>query len=304
MGLVNPLYALTIIPSLVLVTIPLAILATITTTLAISVLFLRVLTVYLDLVVSFVPQTLAKSSSPSPQQQKSQQSQHQHRPRSLKLGQSPPPPPPPLVLSSPHSSTRSLHHHRRRRRSSASVVSTPAAVIGERGLGLIPSVGADRDYEGIGGWRRGHGGGPGQSDDDDELAWTTVNPPLQLQLPRHHARSASGPSSGVVAAAGPTTPGEGGTYLVMRSGRARSPEVQMGKRASPNCSRARTPSGPRPGFIPLGASQQQQQQHHYHHQPSEGYFSLNPVATGPAQSLSGASPKATRKGPAHPVDQN
>lgn len=275
MGLINPLYALTI-PSLVLITLPLAILATITTTLAFSVLFLRAIVVYLDIAVSFVPQSLTGPSSSSAQQQAQAQ-----RARTLRLAQSPPPPP--LVLSSPHSSTRSLHP-RRRRRSSASVVSAP---ISERGLGLIPSVGAERDFEGIGGWRRANG--QGQSDDEDELAWTTVNPPLQLQLPRHHARTASGPSGG----GGTTTPGEGGTYLMMRSGRTRSPEARPSKRTSPNSSRARTPTGPRPNsFVPLGAGQ------------PDGYFAFSHGAgSGPAQSVA-VSPKATRKGAMHSTEQN
>lgn len=293
MGLINPLYALTI-PSLVLITIPLAILATITTTLAFSVLFLRALAVYLDLVLSFVPQSLtgpssssSSSSSPSPAQQQQQQAL---RARTLKLAQSPPPAPP-LVLSSPHSSTRSLHHPRRRRRSSASVVSAP---ISERGLGLIPSVGAERDFEGIGGWRRVNGQG-GPSDDEDDLAWTTVNPPLQLQLPRHHARSASGPSGGLPGGGGGgggvTTPGDGGTYLMMRSGRTMSPETRNSKRTSPNSSRARTPTGPRHGgFFPFGAGQ------------PDGYFALS-HGSGAAQSVA-ASPKSMRKGAGYAGEQN
>lgn len=264
MGLVNPLYILTI-PSLVIVSIPLAILATLTTTIAFSILFLRALAVYIDIIVSFVPQSIIPSTPKSDQQQLQQQQQQRQRSRSFRLTQSPSP----LLPSSPHSSTRSLRHHRRRR-SSTSAASMP---VRESGLPLIPSVGAERDFEGIGGWRRvaqREGNGNGDYYDEDDVAWTTVNPPLQLQLPRHHVRSASGPSGG-----GATTPGDG--YLMMRSGRTRSPETRSmpSKRASPNSSRARTPTGPRLG------------QH-------DGYFAFSHSANGHVSSAA-SSPKATRQ---------
>lgn len=268
MGVLNPVYAL-VIPSLVFITIPLAVLAGITTTLAFSVLIVRVLAVYLDIVISLIPQSL---SGTTPAGAASSSSPMYRRLNGLKTPSSPTSP-----SASSQQTPRALRHHRRRR-SSASAISGggSASSVSERGLGLIPSVGAERDFEGIGGWR------VGRDEDQDDVAWTTVNPPPPersplIHLPRHHARSASGR---------PTTPGEGGPYLMMKSGRTRSPETRPSKRASPNSSRARTPTGPRLSFAPLG-------------QP-DGYFALSTGASAPSAS---ASPKAVRKVPSsHPVE--
>lgn len=265
MGLFNPLYAL-VIPSLLFITIPLAVLAGITTTLAFSVLVVRVFVVYLDIVISFIPQSLTSithsgsgggASTPI-------------RLRQQQLLSS-------VKETSPSSpSSRSQRPHRRRR-SSASAISGggSASSISERGLGLVPSVGPERDFEGIGGWRLGRG----QDEREEDMAWTTVNPlppDRSLHLPRHHARTASG---------GPTTPGEGGPYLMMKNGRTRSPETKTSKRTSPNSSRARTPTGPRLSFAPIA-------------QP-DGYFAFSNSI--PASSAS-SSPKAARKAPSHATE--
>lgn len=212
MGLLNPLHGL-LIPSFFLLTIPLALLATFTTALAFSVLLLRVLIVYLDMLFSLIPS---------------------RRPRSL-----PRPPSSPTLTSPTPRKTTSTHH--RRRRSSASALSASSS-FSERSLGLVPSIGAERDYEGIGGWRVGGG------QLDDEL-WTTVNPKLE----RHHHRSPSG--------GGPTTPGEGG-MLMMKTRSPRTSETTPIGRTSPNSSRARTPTGPR-GLTGMSG------------EPSGGYFALS-----------------------------
>lgn len=196
MGLFNPLHAL-IIPSFFLITIALAILAAITTALAFSVLLLRALVVYIDILLSLIPSRRFQGVP--------------HRP----LPRHPSSP----TLTSP---SRKAAHHRRRRSSASGISGGSTSSISERGLGLIPSIGAERDYEGIGGWRVG-------GEQDDEL-WTTVNP----KLDRHHLRTPSG--------GGPTTPGEGG-YLMMKGRSPRTPETVVG-RTSPNSSRARTPTGP------------------------------------------------------------
>jgi len=57
MALLNPVYAF-VVPFLFVVTVPLAVFAGITTTIAFSVLILRVLAVYLDVALSFVPHYL------------------------------------------------------------------------------------------------------------------------------------------------------------------------------------------------------------------------------------------------------
>ncbi|KAF3767835.1 hypothetical protein M406DRAFT_355727 [Cryphonectria parasitica EP155] len=117
---------------------------------------------------------------------------------------------------------------------------------------MIPSIGMDRDFEGVGGWRL-----DGKDADDDD-AWTQLN--SRLELPhdpqrRHHHRSPSG--------GGATTPGGAGDYLVMKSPRAArskdgSPENggarrdrerrQQGNGMSPNSSRQRTPTN---GLAPV-----------------------------------------------------
>ena len=222
MGLLNPVHALTI-PSVLLITIPLAIFAGITATLAFSVLIFRVLVVYLDLAFSLVPQSLPGL--------RSQSATTQRVPSSTSAA----------AAASGSSPTRRQFHHRRRRSSASGFSGGSTSSLGERGLGLIPSVGAERDFEGVGGWRVG-------GEEDDEL-WSNVN--LKLDMPerspligttvRQHHRTPSG---------GATTPGEGG-YLMMK-GRAHSPEAggmaTVRASTSPNSSRARTPTGPRLTF--------------------------------------------------------
>lgn len=196
--LLYPIHAL-VIPSLFLITVPLAITASITTTLAFSILILRVIVVYLDIALSLVPRSFATLNQPSSLQSRVTSSKS---------------------LSQPPSPLQSKN--RRPRRSSG------GSATSLRGLGLMPSVGAERDFEGIGGWRT--------RDEDDEV-WTTVN---LVPEKRHHIRSPSG---------GATTPCDG--YLMMK-GRTRSPEAAVKKTSSPNSSRARTPTGSRYGFTGMG----------------------------------------------------
>lgn len=201
MALLNPVYAF-LVPFLCIVTVPLAIFAGITTTLAFSVLILRVLAVYLDVALSLVPGYFS-----------GRKSYLHYASRS------------PSTTSSP---TLTPLRRRRRRRSSSALSAGTITPIGEGALGIAPSIGPERDFEGVGGWRVG----------DDEI-WTTINSRLELpdkQYGRNHHRTPSGP----------TTPGDGG-YLMMK-GRNSSPANKRAT-ASPNSSRTRTPSGPRVGFI-------------------------------------------------------
>ena len=218
MALLHPVYAV-IVPFLFVVTVPLAIFAGITTTLAFAVLLLRVTVIYLDIALSLVPKSLAGFSP---------YARYRH----------PPPPTAARALNRSPSPVLTPQLRRRRRRpSSASLMSFESVVTASgdaasSSLGLIPSVGAERDFEGVGGWRTG----------DDE-SWTAFN--SRLEMPdRHHHRAASG---------GPATPGEG-SYLMMK-GLTRNPEASIIKPStSPNSSRARTPSGPRVAFGGTGYS--------------------------------------------------
>lgn len=258
MALLNPVYAL-IVPFLFVVTIPLAIFAGITTTLAFSVLMFRVAVVYIDIAVNMVPQYVTgRRMYPFPRGYAT----------SILTAAAASHIAPPSPVDSRHSSGRSspsptsttnrapVRHHRRRRTSGASFASLgsitpiedsnslPGSVRGS--FMMAPSIGMDRDFEGVGGWRFN-----GKNADDDD-AWTQLNSRLELPLDhqrRHHHRSPSG--------GGATTPGGSGDFLMMKSSKATrskegSPEhgprrgrerKENGAAMSPNSSRQRTPNG-------------------------------------------------------------
>jgi hypothetical protein len=225
------------VPFLLLTTIPLAIFAGITTTFAFSILIFRVFIVYLDIALSLVSQSLAHLTESSGFIASSK-SHHQLRPPRTSSSSS-------SIHSransvSPSASSTLLKRHRRRRPSSSVYSAGTATPASDIGLGLIPSVGAERDFEGVGGWRLG----------DDDESWTTIN--SRSELPdrlhdRNHRRALSG---------GPHSTSAEGGFLMMK-GRARSPMVTP----SPNSSKARAPSAaPRLGMP--GTSQ------------SDGYFPM------------------------------
>ncbi|PKS09229.1 hypothetical protein jhhlp_003843 [Lomentospora prolificans] len=207
MAFFNPLRLL-VIPFLTVVTLPLALFAGITTTFAFSVLLFRVMLVYLDLIISFVPTYIFSSLYSRRRIQDTMYAQ---------------------AGGSHISPISTPGRHRRRRRSSVSLMSADATSPSlEMGPGLIPSVGMDRDFEGIGGWRAGG--------EDDEL-WTNIN--SRLELPeKHHLHSLGRPHHQRALSAGLTTsPKEGGLRLRART---RSPGERQ-KSASPNSSKIRTP---------------------------------------------------------------
>ncbi|KAG5994112.1 hypothetical protein E4U52_001421 [Claviceps spartinae] len=231
MALLNPVYAF-VIPFLFFVTAPLALLAGITTTLTFGLLMSRVIIMSLDVAFSFIPQSLARFTSHRryihPQDQMLPATSTNTTPGGNEDS---------ARASSVYQQQPLLQSRRRRRTSSITSIlstggtTTPVGPVGDFGLGLIPSVGPDRDYEGIGGWRVG---------DDDDESWTTVN--SRMELPEggfvvHHYRTPSG--------GGATTPGDG-AVLMMKT-RRRSPEARAVTRtsSSPNSSRARTPSASR-----------------------------------------------------------
>lgn len=228
MALISPVHA-AIVPFLCIVTVPLAIFAGLTTTLAFAVLICRVVIVYLDIAVQVLHNSFGGLKVPSHLQQATS------RPNSR----------PPSRVSSFAALRR-----RRRRPSSVSIL-TGGTVTPDAGLGLTPSIGPNRDYEGVGGWRTG---------DDDDI-WTTINSRLELpdRHTRHHHRSPSGP----------TTPGDGGFLMMKR--RNRSPEEAAAAKGltSP---RARTPSASRSAFSPSGHN--------------DGYFPLTMSSKSSTKKLS------------------
>lgn len=240
MALINPVHTF-IVPFLFVVTVPLAVFAGITTTLAFSILSFRVILVYLDIALSLVPQCFGTRK---PHHYAAYTKRRDGRPvspaasSSVHSGE--------FCLGTPTPSQQQLppppmgRRHRRRPSSVTSIVSAGSATpIGDMAMGLMPSIGPDRDFEGVGGWRSDRDG------DDD--TWTTIN--SRLELPdRSHARNHHRSPSG-----GPVTPGDSG--VLMMKARARSPEA-MGMRTppSPTSFRTRTPSASRMSAISMANS--------------------------------------------------
>lgn len=249
MAIVNPVYVV-VVPFLFLFTIPLAVFAGITTTVAFTVLIFRVVLVYLELVMTLLPSYLTFRRGRHPV--------YQYGPASLpktpsslsassagRLSRSPSP-----VFKESARTLSSTRLHRRTRTRSRRPSSTSAASRGgsatplfnENGsIGLVPSVGIDRDFEGVGGWRFG-------SIDDDE-SWTAINSRLERPDRQHYGGGGAGGGGGRHHYRSHSGGMEGG-FLMMKgrsSTRSGSPEtvVHLGgsSRMSPNSSRVRTPGG-------------------------------------------------------------
>jgi hypothetical protein len=244
MALINPVHGL-VVPFLCVFTIPLAIFAGITTTLAFSVLMFRVAVVYLDIALGLIPNYFTKTRS------RISPSRPATPPRKLprdgfrtplspptSVGSSsedttPTGPSPPHYIPGGHLTPRrnSASTHRQqssygfgaalrhsRRSSQVSLASygtitpihedeleTPAITKS----GLTPSVGLDRDFEGIGGWRL--------DDRDDDGNWTNINSRLELPVERASFTRHQGRSQSL----GSATPNEG-PWLTSNSPTARA----------------------------------------------------------------------------------
>jgi len=210
MAVFSHLY-MVILPFLAICTVPLAIFASITTILAFAILIFRVTLVYIEMGAVVIPHWLF-SQTPS-------------RPST--------PPPMPSFRTSLSTSNFQLTTVRRRSKRRSSVSShgsngstTPTPLQPTASdIGLNQSIGAQRDYEGVGGWRLSN-----PSDEEDDL-WTKTNSRLELPaetapLRRHHKRSLT--SSGVAHE----------RVWRRQHDMGYSPEAST---MSPNTSRARTP---------------------------------------------------------------
>ena len=158
MTLLNPVYSI-ILPFLFIFTLPLFLLATLTTTVAFSILLFRVVLIYIELALAVIPHYLLGLASQKPSS-----------------------PHPKSSLSSKTSPNAVPASRRRKRWSSTSSNlsgGTTTPVPGDTGLGLSQSVGPTRDFEGVGGWRLG-------DPSDDDALWTKIN--NRLELPAHHER--------------------------------------------------------------------------------------------------------------------
>jgi len=268
MALINPVHGL-IVPFFCLFTIPLAVFASLTTALAFSVLMFRVAVVYFDMALALVPQYVMGRSRTQMLSPNNIHKDSQHGPRT--------PISPPSSVSSGSGHSTPNHYHGggsgqlgvdykspgRRRKSSygfgsalrhsrhssqASMASigtitpiregeiTPfnepgpapgSSSFGE--TGLAPSVGIDRDFEGIGGWRL---------DEHDDSDWANINSRLELPTERasfvhQHRRSQS---------AGPTTPGEAATWMMMKSPGHQASRMPEDRDWERNASKKTTPS--------------------------------------------------------------
>ncbi|RFU35661.1 hypothetical protein B7463_g706, partial [Scytalidium lignicola] len=162
MALVNPSHGL-ILPFICIFSIPLAIFATITTSIAFSILAFRVILLYIELALSIIPSYFIAT-------------------KTTRI---------PLSSSKPISNSTGAVRRRKRRSSTGSNVSIAGSItpIGsDVNIGLIQSIGPDRDYEGVGGWRLDNAL-------EDEGLWTNINSRLELPADhgRRHRRSLTGP---------------------------------------------------------------------------------------------------------------
>jgi len=156
---------LLILPSVLLVSLPLAIFACITTAFAIAVLLFRVTIIYIELAVIVIPHYFLGSKAIAPVSRPSISS-------SSGIGQSSP-----IRRKKRQSSTSSL-----------SPTETTKLPKSASGLGFNHSIGPARDYEGLGGWRL-------DEPSDDEGLWTSFNSRLKLPADRskkHHRSLTSG----------------------------------------------------------------------------------------------------------------
>ncbi|CAL3965398.1 hypothetical protein PZA11_001849 [Diplocarpon coronariae] len=171
MAIFNPVYGI-ILPFLFMFTLPIAIFASVTTTFAISILFFRVLIVYIELALAVIPHWLLGEP---PQLSHQQHQPRESFPRTKSFGTSKP-------------------RRKKRRGSTSSNLSatgstTPISGGNENGIGVGMGVGPTRDYEGVGGWRV-------DSPSEEEGLWWKINSRLELPadhgIRRHHRSLTSG----------------------------------------------------------------------------------------------------------------
>ncbi|KAI0863694.1 hypothetical protein F4860DRAFT_467533 [Xylaria cubensis] len=210
----NPL-KFVIFPFVFVVALPLALCAGVTTILAFLVLFLRLFIVYFDVGLETLRYVLLGHAT---------QSRYIASRRTLAIapGSSADSTP----LSSPMA-TASRHRRRLKRQASGGGGSgSISPVLGFDGLsGVTPSVGLERDFEGVGGWRL---------ESVNEQQWYNLNSRLENPYRRHHFRSQSG---------GAVLSGSAGPGIMARRGSATALHIPERHRLtpSPSQSRSRTP---------------------------------------------------------------
>ncbi|KAI0890330.1 uncharacterized protein GGS22DRAFT_150608 [Annulohypoxylon maeteangense] len=225
MALFNP-FQVVIFPFLFLVALPLALCAGLTTILAFMVLFLRLFLVYFDVGLETVRYILVG---------------HAAHTRSVTARQASSIPQP-LPLDHSLSSSPEPRHRRRRKTQGSTSSGSITPVNSLDGFALTPTIGVERDFEGVGGWRLDSV--DVDADAADDRQWYNLNSRLDLLDRRHHFRSQSG---GAVS-------GTNGLGLYVKGPNTSAAFNSEGPRiyTSPNSSRSRTPTSSRPrGFTKL-----------------------------------------------------
>lgn len=161
-----------VLPFVFLVALPLAFCAGATTILAFLVLFLRLFLVYFDLgletlryiIIGHATRTRYVTSRSTP---------------AMTPGSTSPTPIPSPMTPTP------FRHRRRAKRPGSAGNGSISSASGLEGVfaGSTPSIGLERDFEGVGGWRW---------DSVNEQQWYKLNSRLENPYRRHHFRSQSG----------------------------------------------------------------------------------------------------------------
>lgn len=153
------------LPVVLFISIPFAVFAAFTTSLAFGVLFVRLLIVYIDLGIALAHSAIS-SSRPSKDEAMNLQPTRS-----------------PIYEAAKGRRRRSVAGYSTPPRSSVPKTSSFASLVG---------TGTDRDYEGVGGWRL-------SADDEEEALWMNLNSRLELPATssparRNHKRSLTGAS--------------------------------------------------------------------------------------------------------------
>ena len=205
----STLTLLLISPILWAISIPLSILAAVTTSLAFTTLLLRALIVYIELAAALIQNRFGPESAPKGSDVLSKFALHNTGPRNAR--------------------------HKSRRGSTASGSSTGSITPREQGpssgLGIYGGQGAARDFEGVGGWRI-----PGPSDDD--LPWLNMNSRLELptmvdgRQRNHHRSQTSGSLNYIPPSSKSPTSSRARTPTSIRPPGTASPEEYFGRPVS------------------------------------------------------------------------
>jgi hypothetical protein len=184
MALLKQLYFL-VLPLLLFTSIPLALFATLTSILALAILLFRVLLIYAELAIAVIPYyVLGFHFSSQSTNFNSVASADRSRYFPITSGAYSTSPTSRRRLRRNSSATSDSHSH------SSSI--TPVGSEAQLHIPLSSSVGAARDFEGVGGWRVGGA--------DDDVLWTSMNSRLELPADhvRRHRRSATSGSQNFI----------------------------------------------------------------------------------------------------------